>query len=210
MPYDYLFKYIIIGNSGSGKSSLLLRFTGNTFTDYYTSTIGVDFSVKNIKHPVYNQILKIQLWDTAGNELYRSITRSYYKNTAVVILTYDTTYRPSFAALNQWYDDVKNYTHENVVTVLVGNKTDLRLDKQITYEEGKKLADKHSSLFFETSSVTGENVYDVFEKSACEVYSRVKKGEINTDTFEYGVKTGNKKKIIELDEPMFSSCCMIS
>ena len=210
MLFDYLFKYIIIGNSGVGKSGLLLRFTGNSFCEDYSCTIGVDFGIKTIIHPLYEDALKLQLWDTAGHEIYRSITQAYYKNTAVAIIVYDITNLDSFKSLPNWYEDVKKNTNDNIITVLVGCKKDLIHKRQISYEEGKSVADSYSSLFFETSSLTGENVNDIFDKSSAKVYTMIKDGTLKCDyKLTNGIKTG-EPDIPPIVENSYNKCCIIT
>ena len=120
--YSYLLKYIIIGDPSVGKSNLLMKFANNKFTEEYEATIGVEFGVKNIT--LDNQIYRIQIWDTAGQENFRSITRAYYKNSVCALVVYDITKRESFENVQSWSQDCRNQSPKTIIMVLVGNKND--------------------------------------------------------------------------------------
>lgn len=157
--FNYLFKYIIIGDSAVGKSNLLLQYIHNTFKPEYQLTIGVEFGAKNIT--LKDNIYRVQIWDTAGQENFRSITRAYYKNSVCAMVVYDITSRQSFNAIQTWVEDCKSNSPKTITMVLVGNKKDLDNNRQISYEEGETLAKKNGMLFYETSAKTGENVEEV-------------------------------------------------
>ena len=123
MNFNYLLKYVIVGDASVGKSNLLLRYTHGEFREEYQLTIGVEFGSNNLV--INNSIYRIQIWDTAGQENFRSITRSYYKNSACALIVYDITRRVSFESLSDWIEDCKNSSPKTVVMVLVGNKCDL-------------------------------------------------------------------------------------
>ena len=153
--YDYLFKILIIGESGVGKTCLLLRFTEDSFTTTFLTTIGIDFKIKIIN--LENKLIKLQIWDTAGQERFRTITKTYYKGAHGIILTYDVTDQDSFKNIRNWIKQIEANAQGNVKRVLVGNKCD-KPDRVVTEEEGKKLADDYSMSFFETSAKTNKNV----------------------------------------------------
>ena len=157
--YDYLFKILIIGESGVGKTCLLLRFTEDSFTTTFLTTIGIDFKIKIIN--LENKLIKLQIWDTAGQERFRTITKTYYKGAHGIILTYDVTDQDSFKNIRNWIKQIEANAQGNVKRVLVGNKCD-KPDRVVTEEEGKKLADDYSMGFFETSAKTNKNVTEVF------------------------------------------------
>ena len=157
--YDYLFKILIIGESGVGKTCLLLRFTEDSFTTTFLTTIGIDFKIKIIN--LENKLIKLQIWDTAGQERFRTITKTYYKGAHGIILTYDVTDQDSFKNIRNWIKQIEANAQGNVKRVLVGNKCD-KPDRVVTEEEGKKLADDYSMSFFETSAKTNKNVTEVF------------------------------------------------
>ena len=157
--YDYLFKILIIGESGVGKTCLLLRFTEDSFTTTFLTTIGIDFKIKIIN--LENKLIKLQIWDTAGQERFRTITKTYYKGAHGIILTYDVTDQDSFKNIRNWIKQIEANAQGNVKRVLVGNKCD-KPDRVVTEEEKKKLADDYSMSFFETSAKTNKNVTEVF------------------------------------------------
>ncbi len=157
--YDYLFKLLIIGESGVGKTCLLLRFTEDSFTANHLTTIGIDFKIKIIN--LENKLIKLQIWDTAGQERFRTITKTYYKGAHGIILTYDVTDQNSFKNIRNWIKQIEANAQSNVCKVLVGNKCD-KTDRVVTEEEGKKLADDFQMMFFETSAKSNKNVTEVF------------------------------------------------
>ena len=162
--YDYLFKIIIIGDSGIGKSAVLFRFADDIYNNNYISTIGVDFKIKTIF--VNSKIIKLQIWDTAGQERFRTITTSYYRGAHIIFMCYDITYRQSFQNLDMWYDEVKKYAGSNIQIVICGTKMDLTAKREVSYEEGKEYANDHGFNFYETSSKENTNVDILFEKSS--------------------------------------------
>ena len=145
MNFNYLLKYVIVGDASVGKSNLLLRYTHGEFREEYQLTIGVEFGSNNII--IDNKIFRVQIWDTAGQENFRSITRSYYKNSACALIVYDITRKISFDNLVQWIEDCKNSSPKTVFMVLVGNKSDLERNREVTEEEGREFAEKMECYF---------------------------------------------------------------
>jgi len=189
MSYSYTFKYVTVGNSGSGKSSIALMFTGGTYNYMHNLTIGVEFVSKIVTIPNTNIKCQLQLWDTAGQESFRSITRSYYRGSAVAIIVYDITNRVSFTQINTWIKDVKETSKDTHVIVIVGNKCDLSHKREVSTLEGKKFASKHGFLFFETSAKTGVNIDKLFETSANMIYQKILSNVINQEDHKnFGVK----------------------
>ncbi|RVE59019.1 hypothetical protein OJAV_G00200090 [Oryzias javanicus] len=155
-------KILIIGESGVGKSSLLLRFTEDTFDPEQSATIGVDFKVKTIS--VDGNKAKLAIWDTAGQERFRTLTPSYYRGAQGVILVYDVTRRETFTKLDNWLNELETYcTRNDLVKMLVGNKID-KENHEVDRAEGLKFARKHSTLFIEASAKTKDGVQCAFEE----------------------------------------------
>ena len=186
--YDYLLKYIIIGDAAVGKSNLLLRFAQNDFKTEYQLTIGVEFGAKNLD--INNKKFRLQIWDTAGQENYRSITRAYYKNSVCAVLVYDISNRETFEHISNWIEDCMAQSPKTVFMILVGNKSDLTNNRQVSFEEGKEMAKNNNMMFFETSAKTGENVNLIFEESAKEINNKINQGYYDLDSDICGIKKG--------------------
>eukprot|EP01120_Amphizonella_sp_Union-15-10_P005593 TRINITY_DN166_c0_g3_i4.p1 TRINITY_DN166_c0_g3~~TRINITY_DN166_c0_g3_i4.p1 ORF type:complete len:193 (+),score=30.24 TRINITY_DN166_c0_g3_i4:41-580(+) len=170
MSYAYLFKYIIIGDTGVGKSCLLLQFTDKRFQPIHDLTIGVEFGARMIA--LDNKQIKLQIWDTAGQESFRSITRSYYRGAAGALLVYDITRRDTFNNLTTWLQDTRQRANENMTIMLVGNKSDLEDQRAVTLDEGEKFARENGLLFLETSAKTAANVEEIFNRIAGQIYEK--------------------------------------
>ena len=205
MNFDYLFKYIIIGDAAVGKSNLLLRYTHGQFKPEYQLTIGVEFGAKNIT--ISNKTYRIQIWDTAGQENFRSITRAYYKNSACALVVYDITNRESFDNVSTWIEDCRNQSPQTIFMVLVGNKTDLELENKraVSFEEGQELAEKNKMMFFETSAKSGKNVDDIFYRSAETIAKRIEENFYDLENESCGIKPGimKKKQEVNIDSGKF-------
>ncbi|XP_060575897.1 ras-related protein Rab-1A isoform X1 [Ruditapes philippinarum] len=168
---DYLFKLLLIGDSGVGKSCLLLRFADDTYTESYISTIGVDFKIRTIE--LDGKTIKLQIWDTAGQERFRTITSSYYRGAHGIIVVYDVTDQESFNNVKQWLQEIDRYASENVNKLLVGNKCDLTTKKVVDYTTAKEFADSISIPFLETSAKNATNVEQAFMTMAAEIKNRM-------------------------------------
>ena len=186
----YLLKYIVIGDTGVGKSCLLLQFTepGSTFNERHDVTIGVEFGVRRVE--VNGQALKLQIWDTAGQESFRSITRSYYRGAAGALLVYDITRRETFNHLTSWLDDARQHSNSNMTIMLIGNKSDLEHRRTVTYEEGQAFANEHGLVFMETSAKTASNVEDSFINTAKKIYDKIQQGVFDVSNENLGIKVG--------------------
>ena len=193
--FDYLLKYIIIGDAAVGKSNLLLRYVHGQFKPEYQLTIGVEFGAKNIN--ISSKVFRIQIWDTAGQENFRSITRAYYKNSVCALVVYDISSRDSFNNVTSWIEDCKNQSPKTIFMVLVGNKCDLEDKRQVSYEEGKELADKNEMLFFESSAKDGINVNEIFENSAKEIAKKIEQGYYDLETDSCGIKKGINRSNVQ-------------
>lgn len=164
--YDYLFKLVLIGDSGVGKSCLLLRFADDAFTESYISTIGVDFRFRTVK--VGDKFVKLQIWDTAGQERFRTITSAYYRGADGIIMVYDVTSQESFDHVQDWLQEVNRYSSEGTSKLLIGNKSD-RDDKVVSTEKGQEYAKELGIPCLETSAKTAANVEAAFLAMASEL-----------------------------------------
>ncbi|CAH1181934.1 unnamed protein product [Phyllotreta striolata] len=169
--YDYLFKLLLIGDSGVGKSCLLLRFADDTYTESYISTIGVDFKIRTID--LDGKTIKLQIWDTAGQERFRTITSSYYRGAHGIIVVYDCTDQDSFNNVKQWLEEIDRYACDNVNKLLVGNKSDLTTKKVVDFNTAKEYADQLGVPFLETSAKNATNVEQAFMTMAAEIKNRL-------------------------------------
>lgn len=160
--FDYMFKLLLIGDSGVGKSCLLLRFADGAFTENFISTIGVDFKIKTME--VERKKVKLQIWDTAGQERFQTITTSYYRGAHGLIICYDVTNEKSFENIKKWLDDVERNASSNVVKLLVGNKIDLVDKRKVDYATAQALADKLNIPYLETSAKDSTNVEKAFTR----------------------------------------------
>lgn len=177
MDGEYVFKTLIIGDSSVGKSNLLLRFSDNIFHDTFLPTIGVDFKIKNIS--VYDKSIKLNIWDTAGQDRFRTITSAYYKGAQGVIIVYDVTDRQTFENIQNWRQEVKKNAGECVQVLMVGNKCDLQDSRAVSTKEAQDLADSLNMLYIETSAKTGERVEEVFTTLSKQIYDALPENEKN-------------------------------
>jgi len=150
----------LIGDTGVGKSCILLRFADNTFTESYISTIGVDFRFRTVE--LDKKVCKLQIWDTAGQERYRTITSAYYRGADAIVMVYDVTNRDSFRHVNDWLLEVTRYSSEDTCKLLVGNKSDVAGGRVVTSQEGESFAKQLNVDFMETSAMDGTNVEKAF------------------------------------------------
>ncbi|KAL4213440.1 ras protein rab-2A [Rhizopus microsporus] len=184
--YSYIIKYIIIGDTGVGKSCILLQFTDKRFMPAHDLTIGVGFGTRFIT--VNDQQTKLQIWDTAGQESFRSITRSYYRGAAGALLVYDITRRETFEHLSVWLEDVRQHANPNTVIMLIGNKSDLESKRQVPREEAERFAQENGLFFLETSAKTANNIEEAFVKTAEEIQRKIQDGTIDLTSESNGVK----------------------
>lgn len=166
--YDYLFKVVLIGDSGVGKSNLLSRFTRNEFSLESKSTIGVEFATRSIR--VDEKVVKAQIWDTAGQERYRAITSAYYRGAVGALLVYDVTRHMTFENVERWLKELRDHTDSNIVIMLVGNKADLRHLRAVSIEDAKAFAEKENTFFMETSALESMNVELAFTEVLSQIY----------------------------------------
>jgi len=158
--FQYVFKILIVGNSCAGKTNILCRFADNIFHESFLPTIGVDFRIRSLE--VDNKSIKLQIWDTAGQERFKTITATYYKGAHGCILVYDITDRQSFQDIENWLGEVRQHASANIVKILVGNKCDMKDQRQVSYQEGKEFAESLGMQFLETSAKDKINIDEAF------------------------------------------------
>ena len=190
---ENVYKLLLLGDSTVGKTCFLIKYTDQSFQDIHMATIGLDYRVKTMKLK-NNKEVKIQIWDTAGQDRFRSITKNYYKGSHGIILIYDITNRRTFENVQQWISQIREETSQNVVIYLIGNKIDMKEERKVSTEEGKKLADELGLPFMETSAKEGININEVFD----DIVERVDKVFGNMPT------ALKKNKVYK---PKNSKCC---
>lgn len=166
--YDYLFKVVLIGDSGVGKSNLLSRFTRGEFNLDSKSTIGVEFATRSIN--VDGKTVKAQIWDTAGQERYRAITSAYYRGAVGALLVYDIAKHATYVNVTRWLKELRDHADSNIVIMLVGNKSDLKHLRAVPTEEAKAFASENGLSFIETSALDASNVESAFQNILTEIY----------------------------------------
>ncbi|KAL9267556.1 Ras-related protein [Drosera capensis] len=208
--YDYLFKVVLIGDSGVGKSNLLSRFTKNEFSLESKSTIGVEFATRSIRVDDDGKIVKAQIWDTAGQERYRAITSAYYRGAVGALVVYDVTRHITFENVERWLKELRDHTDRNIVVMLVGNKADLRHLRAVSLEEAKGFAEKNNTFFMETSALEALNVDRAFTDVLTQIYHVVSRKalDIGDDPAALPkgqtINIGNKDDVSDLKK---GGCC---
>lgn len=230
VAWHYVLKFIITGDAAVGKSSLLVRLTDRRFLANPDPTLGVEFGSKLITIPEENKVVKLQCWDTAGTESFRSITRSYYRGAAGCLLVYDVTSRQSFVNARSWLKDVREHADPHLTCILVGNKVDLcsdsddgpddadtaegasarpkRKKREVPTEEAEIWALEEGLLFVEASAKSGVNVEAAFERATRDILDKVRRGVFDEDRSP-GVKLSQPRNDSLTLEPASktSGCC---
>ena len=174
--YDYSFKVIVIGNSGVGKSSLSIRAARHTFAENYFATVGVEFFTMNIKYD--NKVIKLQIWDTCGQEIYRSLISNFYRNSSLAIIVFSITDHASFDSIDQWLKELKSNSSPDIKIFLIGNKIDLESQRAVSYEQGQNLKNDYNlDYFVESSAKDGKNTEAIFVEAAKILYNE--EGEVS-------------------------------
>jgi len=186
--FNYLYKYIVIGDSFVGKSCIVAKYIHGGFDEEFKTTIGIEFGSKDLT--INGKVYRIQIWDTAGQETFRSITRAYYKNSVCSFIVYDVTNRQSFLNVQDWFNECKKQTPKTAMMVLVGNKIDLNNKREVSYEEGENFAKNNSMLFYETSAKNGDNIENMFYESAEIIANKINEGYYDLDRENCGIKMG--------------------
>ncbi|XP_028786912.1 ras-related protein RABA6a [Neltuma alba] len=208
---DLLFKAVLIGDSGVGKSNLLSRFTKDEFRLDSKPTIGVEFAYRNIK--VGDKLIKAQIWDTAGQERFRAITSSYYRGALGALLVYDISRRSSYESVRKWLWELKEFGNEDMVVILVGNKCDLDQSREVEKEEGKGFAETEGLCFMETSALQNVNVEDAFLQMITKIHDVTTHKSLEVKANGTATSIPNGKQITVMDEVTAtkqSSCCYSS
>ena len=174
--YDFIFKLVLIGDSGVGKTNILSRYLTNQFSASTQPTVGVEFGSKIIKKG--EKLIKLQIWDTAGQERYKSITSAYYKGAKGAFVVYDISRKSTFDNVDKWINELKNNGSEDVFILLVGNKSDLNDQREISEEEVKKKAEVYNIAFCETSALKGNNIEFAFESLIDKITEKLEKEKV--------------------------------
>ena len=195
--YDFIFKILLLGNSDVGKSSIILRYVDNSWSDTFVPTIGVDFKVKSLD--VDNKSIKMQIWDTAGQERFRNVISSYFKGSHGILLIYDITNDDSFKNLDNWLSQIEEYANKNVLKILIGNKKDLEEERQVPTDKGQAFANSYGMQFIETSAKEDTNINEAFEILAkamikCNTENKIGQEKTETKKLNSGKDLKTKKK----------------
>ncbi|CAN8236829.1 unnamed protein product [Cochlearia groenlandica] len=189
---DYVFKLVLIGDSGVGKSQILSRYARNEFSLDSKATIGVEFQTRTLV--IDHKSVKAQIWDTAGQERYRAVTSAYYRGAVGAMLVYDVTRRQTFDHIPRWLEELRGHADKNIVIILVGNKSDLEDQRAISTEDAKEFAEKEGLFFLETSALNAVNVETAFTTVLTEIFNIVNKKSLVADGQEqdHGSLAGKK------------------
>ena len=207
--YDYSFKMIVIGDAGVGKSCLTNRAAKDKFLSEYSPTVGFEFLTFTTN--IDNKIIKLQIWDTCGQEIYRSLITNFYRNASLAMMVYSIDSRESFLHIHQWLKEVRIQSHPDVKIILIGNKKDLENVRTVTTEEAKKFKEENQILYFEeTSAKTGLNTKEVFTEAARILYNEHKTYRLRsrTDSFAENIqKEEVPKKLGKTEKKRDKGCC---
>ncbi|CAI8032811.1 Ras-related protein Rab-8A [Geodia barretti] len=176
--YDFLFKLLLIGDSGVGKTCILVRFSEDAFNSTFISTIGIDFKIRTVE--IDGKKIKLQIWDTAGQERFRTITTAYYRGAMGIMLVYDVTSEKSFDNIRNWIRNIEENASSDVDKMILGNKCDLSESRVISTERGKLLADEHGVKFMETSAKSGFHVETAFLMLASDIKNKMDRKNVIT------------------------------
>ncbi|CAD8150060.1 unnamed protein product [Paramecium pentaurelia] len=190
---EYIFKFIIIGNSSTGKTSMLQYFITQTSKTKVQQTVGVEFSCKLLEYK--GKKIKLQIWDTAGQERFRSIARTYFKNTIGAIIVYDVTNQDSYDALDDWIRDARENGKSDLDVIVVGNKIDMKDQRVIDKDHAEREMKNKDALYIETSAMTGENIDKCFQTLIDQICQKIEKGLIEKDEYNPQLKNPLKQNL---------------
>ena len=199
--FDLSFKVIIVGDQAVGKSCLAIKASRNYFEDFYSPTVGFEFVSFNVR--VQDKIIKLQIWDTCGQEVYRSLISSFFRSASLAIVVYSIDTEDSFNNIEKWLNDIKTQSNPDIKIFLIGNKADLEDKRRLTKEQGEQLCRDHKLAFFmETSAKTGFNVQNVFIQVAKELYlqhEEIKNRVSRPGTLIMPINEDNNNNVVKLE-----------
>ena len=210
----YKVKIIIVGDQSVGKTNIINRYVKGEFSKDYMITIGMDFLTCNLE--LDTKIFKLNLWDTAGSETFRSVTKGYYSCSCCALVVYDITNEKSFQSVKQWINDCQSFASKNIHLVLVGNKIDLQQDRNVTKESAEELATEYGMDFYEVSALSGENIDQLFYGICNFISQEIDNGKYDFDDpstgvsksdFEEGLQINKNLSIKNTKEPKSKKCC---
>lgn len=194
---DYLFKIVLLGDSAVGKSNLLSRYTKNEFSRNSKATIGVEFQAKTLE--IDKREIKAQIWDTAGQERFRAVTSAYYRGAVGALLVYDISRRQTFQNICRWLEELRMHSDAGIVTMLVGNKCDLKEAREVSVDDGAALAQSEDLFFMETSALDSTNVSIAFQTIVKEIYNVTSRKVLSFDNQKLETTLTNRKTL-KLDD----------
>ncbi|KAI5120161.1 hypothetical protein M0805_003648 [Coniferiporia weirii] len=203
--YDFLFKVVLIGDSGVGKSNLLSRFTRNEFNLDSKSTIGVEFATRTLE--LDGKTVKAQIWDTAGQERYRAITSAYYRGAVGALLVYDISKLPTYNNVQRWLKELRDHADSNIVIMLVGNKSDLNHLRAVPTDTAEAFASEQGLLFIETSALDASKVQDAFQRILSDIHRIVSAKTLEGSDNQVKPTEGNVIQVSRSEEQVKSGCC---
>ena len=213
--FDLSFKLIVIGDSGVGKSCLTNNAVKNIFDESYNATVGFEFFTFNVK--VNDKVVKLQIWDTCGQELYRSLITNFYRNSSLAIMVYAINSLESFSNIEMWLRELRTHSNPDAKVFLIGNKIDLEQERKVTKEQGEKFCKENNiNEFMESSAKTGVNAQNIFIKAAQTLYedyikyqkkSEQSGGSVDNANMNYGQIQDNRKKIDNKPKKKQGGCC---
>ena len=204
--YDHLFKLLLIGDSGVGKTCILFRFADDQFNTSFISTIGIDFKIKTVE--INGKRVKLQIWDTAGQERFHTITTSYYRGANGIMMCYDITNTKSFDNITKWLRNIADHASEDVLRILLGNKADMEEKRMISTARGQEVAQQNGIKFYETSAKNNTNIEEAFITLATDILDRVPKEspKVNGPSSS-NVKPGGGLNLDEYVNKARDGCC---
>ena len=201
--YEMMFKVVLVGDSFVGKTNIMSKYLKNEFHEDSKATVGVEFGSRQFN--IEGHVVKAQIWDTAGQERYKAITSAYYKGAKGAFIVYDITRKESFENVSKWAEQLKSTADKNLTIIIVGNKTDLEDQRQVTSEEGQNKANSLESAFIETSAASGSNLDKAFEMMINEVYQKCHEEMLAEGDVE--IEGGEDINLSKKPENTKKACC---